>query len=74
MTTTIPDPGDTIQLNNTTDPYTKLTPGDTGTVTHIRQAPPDEPGGDPIPQINIEWDNGSTLSLLAGIDDYTINP
>lgn len=47
--------GDRVALEYTSDPYTRLTPGDEGTVT----------GYDPkLGQLNIRWDSGSTLALL----------
>jgi hypothetical protein len=47
--------GDRIALVHTTDPYTRLRPGDEGTVT----------GYDPrLGQLNIRWDSGSTLAIL----------
>ncbi len=47
--------GDRIALVRTADPYTKLQPGDTGTVT----------GYDPaLGQLNVRWDSGSTLAML----------
>jgi len=47
--------GDRIALEHTTDPHTRLRPGDEGTVT----------GYDPrLGQLNIRWDSGSTLAML----------
>jgi hypothetical protein len=50
--------GDRIELVYTEDPYTELLPGDQGTVR----------GVDDIGNILIQWDNGSTLSMIPGID------
>ena len=47
--------GDRIALEHTTDPHTRLRPGDEGTVTSY----------DPrLGQLNIRWDSGSTLAML----------
>jgi hypothetical protein len=47
--------GDRIALEHTTDPHTRLQPGDQGTAT----------GYDPrLGQLNIRWDSGSTLAML----------
>jgi hypothetical protein len=52
--------GDRIVLEHTTDPYTRLQPGDEGTVTSY----------DPrLGQLNIRWDSGSTLAMLPGDGD-----
>jgi len=51
-------PGDRIELVYTEDEYTDLLPGDQGTVRGI----------DDIGNILIQWDNGSTLSMIPGID------
>ena len=40
------------------DPYTRLRPGDSGKVVHI-----DDAGG-----IHIQWDNGSCLAAIYGVD------
>lgn len=52
--------GDRIALVRTADPYTRLQPGDTGTVT----------GCDPaLGQLHVAWDSGSTLSMLLADGD-----
>jgi Domain of unknown function (DUF4314) len=52
--------GDRIALEHTTDPYTRLKPGDQGTVT----------GYDPRhSQLAVAWDNGSTLAMLLADGD-----
>lgn len=52
--------GDRVALVHTTDPHTRLQPGDEGTVT----------GYDPKHgQLNIAWDSGSTLAMLPGEGD-----
>jgi Domain of unknown function (DUF4314) len=54
-------PGDRVELVATNDPYTRLRPGDRGTVTSVT----DTPG----PTIDIAWDNGSTLAILPDAGD-----
>ena len=50
--------GTRIELVQMNDPYTKLIPGDKGTVQFV-----DDAGG-----IHINWDNGSSLAAVYGID------
>lgn len=50
--------GDRIALVHTTDPYTHLTEGDQGTVKRYDAD---------LAQLYVDWDNGSTLSML--LDD-----
>jgi hypothetical protein len=54
-------PGDRVELVATTDPYTRLRPGDRDTVTSITLTPE--------PTIDIQWDNGSTLAILPDAGD-----
>lgn len=54
--------GKKIELVSTTDPYTEIKPGDQGIVKHI----------DDIGTILVKWDNGSTLGLIPGEDEYKI--
>jgi hypothetical protein len=54
-------PGDRVELVATNDPYTRLRPGDRGTVTSIADRPE--------PTIDIQWDNGSTLAILPDAGD-----
>jgi Domain of unknown function (DUF4314) len=54
-------PGDRVELVATTDPYTRLRPGDRGTVTSVTQSPE--------PTIDIAWDDGSTLAVLPNAGD-----
>ena len=49
-------PGDRVELVATDDPYTRLRPGDRGTVTGVRDFPE--------PTIDVHWDNDRTLSIL----------
>jgi hypothetical protein len=54
-------PGDRVELVATSDPYTRLRPGDRGTVTSVTDRP--EPTIDP------QWDDGSTLAILPDASD-----
>jgi hypothetical protein len=53
-------PGDRIALEYTADPHTRLRPGDQGTVTRWDPAQG---------QLGVNWDSGSTLSMLPGEGD-----
>jgi len=57
--------GDRIELVNTTDELTKLTPGDKGKVIRIEGDP-----GDRL--IWVKWDRGIELGLLEEIDKFKI--
>ena len=60
----IPRRGDRVALEHTTDPYTRLRPGDEGTVTTY----------DPqLGQLGVRWDTGSTLSMLL-LDGDRVRP
>lgn len=52
--------GQRIILLNMDDPFSKLTAGDEGTITDV----------DDIGQIHVNWDNGSSLPLIYGEDDF----
>jgi hypothetical protein len=54
-------PGDRVELVATNDPYTRLRPGDRGTVTSVTT--------NPEPTIAVHWDSGSTLAVLPNADD-----
>ena len=54
--------GTRIELISLEDPYTKLKPGDTGTVDFV----------DDIGQIHIKWDSGSNLALILGEDSFRV--
>jgi hypothetical protein len=54
-------PGDRVELVTTNDPYTRLRPGDRGTITGVADTPE--------PTIDIAWDNGSTLAILPDAGD-----
>lgn len=50
--------GTLVEMVKMDDPYTTLCPGDRGTVVFV-----DDAGG-----IHINWNNGSTLAAIAGVD------
>ncbi len=52
--------GQRVVLIRTNDPYTDLRPGDTGTVHHHDAQ---------LNAVDIDWDNGSTLSMLLNDGD-----
>ena len=51
------------------DPYTKLQKGDLGTIKWQRL---DDLWGDTVTAVN--WDSGSTLSLIEGKDNFVLLP
>lgn len=55
MTTT---KGTRVALVSTTDPHTRLNPGDEGTVAFV----------DSTGTVHVSWDNGSNLGLIPGED------
>jgi hypothetical protein len=57
-----PLPGDTIVLDYTDDPYTKLKKGSKGIFKSY----------DGLGQLKISWENGSTLSLIPEIDKFHV--
>ena len=61
--------GRRVQLIYSDDPYTKLKKGDLGTIKWERL---DDLWGDD--SISVNWDSGSTLSLISGRDSYTVLP
>lgn len=54
--------GTRIRLNHMDDPYAPILPGTTGSVEYI-----DDAGN-----IHMKWDNGRSLSLIDGVDDFEI--
>ena len=63
MTNTIaPRVGQRVTLLLTSDPYTNLRAGDAGVVIRI----------DALETIHVEWDSGSTLGLIPGIDKWML--
>ena len=51
--------GTRVELVSTSDPYTKLQPGSKGTVSFV----------DSMGTIQIDWDNGSGLGMIPGVDE-----
>lgn len=56
--------GERIKLVQTSDPYARIRKGDLGTVT---REPYDNAGS---MCIGVDWDNGSSLSLVEGEDSW----
>ena len=54
--------GTRIRLNHMDDPYEPVLPGTIGEVTDV------DDGGN----IHMFWQGGRTLSLIEGVDDFTI--
>ncbi len=59
--------GRRIKLIYSDDPYTKLKKGDLGTIKWERL---DDLWGDD--SVSVNWDSGSTLSLINGRDRYVV--
>ena len=55
--------GKRVTLIRMEDPYTTLRPGAKGTIS----------GEDDMNHILVKWDNGSTLNLIKGVDEYEIS-
>lgn len=54
--------GTRIRMNHMDDPYSPIQPGTIGSVDYI-----DDAGN-----VHMKWDNGRTLSLIEGVDDFTV--
>lgn len=54
--------GDRVKLLNMNDPYTRLRPGVLGTVAHV----------DTLGTVHVRWDDGRSLGLIPGVDQFTI--
>jgi len=50
--------GTRVELIEMNDPYSSLTPGEKGTVSMI----------DDMGTIFVDWDSGSTLGIIYGVD------
>ena len=61
--------GKRVRLMYCEDPYTKLQKGDLGTIKWQRL---DDLWGDTVTAVN--WDSGSTLSLIEGKDNFVLLP
>jgi hypothetical protein len=55
-------PGDRVRLIRCNDPYTRLAPGDLGTVTLV----------DDLGTVHVDWDSGSRLGLVPGEDWWEV--
>ena len=55
-------PGCRVELVSMNDPYTKLKPGDRGTVRSV----------DDIGTVFVSWDNGSGLGVAYGADEINL--
>lgn len=51
-----------VELIRCSDPFTRLQPGERGTVVLV----------DSLGTVHVEWDSGSTLGLVPGEDSYRI--
>lgn len=58
-------PGQRVKLVKTDDRYTKLNPGDTGSVLYLWR------NLDSV-MIEVKWDSGSNLSMIWGVDRITL--
>lgn len=54
--------GQRVELVHTSDPNTRLRPGDRGTVVYVDQ----------LGTIHVEWDCGSSHGLVPGHDSWRI--
>jgi hypothetical protein len=54
--------GDRVRLQRCTDQYTRLEPGEEGTVTFI----------DALGTVSVDWDSGSKLGLVRGEDSWIV--
>ena len=61
--------GDRIKLISTDNPYTRLKPGDSGVVWDITTF---ESSNEETKQIWIRWDDGGSLALIEGKDEWEI--
>jgi hypothetical protein len=59
------EPGTRVELVACDDEWTRLQPGDQGTVTGVVLVPFDD-----RVQVWIDWDDGSRLALLDGVDAW----
>jgi len=56
------DTGKRVRLIRCSDPYTKLTPGEEGTISFA----------DDMGTVHVRWDSGSSLGLVPGEDAWTV--
>lgn len=64
-------PGDRVRLNHSKDPFTKLKPGDCGTVQEFWTDDLKGSDGRYVWRMRVKWDSGSSLSLLFGVDKFS---
>jgi hypothetical protein len=69
VSTDLPTAGDRVELMRCDDPYTRLAPGTKGTVTLVSE-PLRFFNNEEV--VHVRWDDGSTLSLIRGVDSYRI--
>jgi len=64
--------GRRVRFDSTSDPLTDLKRGDEGTVRHYRwsHAWDDHPVAQGT--LTVDWDSGSTLSLIDGVDAWML--
>ena len=60
-----------IRLISTDDPYTKLKAGDEGELLSISAGPMADPYSSIV---EVKWDDGSSLMLLGGKDEFEYLP
>lgn len=51
-----------VELISMDDPYSKLVPGDQGTIDFV----------DDIGTVHVKWDKGSCLGLIPNVDEFKI--
>jgi len=54
--------GKRVRLIHTSDPYTRIRPGDEGTVDSL----------DDLGTVHVLWDSGSSLGMVRGEDQFAI--
>lgn len=64
----VPGIGDRIQLMHTQDSRTLLETGSEGIVKHVREMHKGEGGLN----VSVQWDDGSTLTLLNDLDLWRV--
>jgi hypothetical protein len=57
-----PKAGDRVELVHCSDPYTRLQPGEQGTVQLV----------DSVGTVHVKWDSGSSLGLVPNIDRWDL--
>lgn len=56
--------GRKVRLVHTSDAYTRLEEGTVGTVRFV----------DDLGTVHVNWEDGSSLGLIPGVDSYTLLP